>query len=198
MPSLSTRCEYRESSQARRVVSLPADEADPRFKLPAPRGILRQAGIAFEVFTAPVDESRGAGEPPVAYVRRLAEAKVRAVAEGATAAQAPAWAVGADTVVLIDDLVLGKPASAAEARRMLELLSGRTHEVLTGVAVLRLPEGAAQVEQESTKVTLAPLCKEEIEDYIATGEPFGKAGAYAFRDARAGSSHASKDATSTS
>jgi septum formation protein len=143
--------------------------------------ILRQAGIAFEVFTAPVDESRGAGEPPVAYVRRLAEAKVRAVAEGVAAAQAPAWAVGADTVVLIDDLVLGKPASAAEARRMLELLSGRTHEVLTGVAVLRLPEGAAQVEQESTKVTLAPLSKEEIEDYIATGEPFGKAGAYAIQ-----------------
>lgn len=143
--------------------------------------ILRQAGIAFEVFTVPVDESRGAGEPPMAYVRRLAEAKVRAVAEGGASAEAPAWAVGADTVVLVDGLVLGKPASAAEARRMLESLSGRTHEVLTGIAVLRLPEGAAQVELESTKVTIAPLSKEEIEDYIATGEPFGKAGAYAIQ-----------------
>jgi septum formation protein len=77
--------------------------------------------------------------------------------------------------------VLGKPASVAEARRMLEALSGLTHEVLTGVAVLRLPEGAAQIEQEITRVTLAPLSKEEIEDYIATGEPFGKAGAYAIQ-----------------
>jgi septum formation protein len=143
--------------------------------------ILRQAGIAFEVFTAPVDESRGAGELPTAYVRRLAEAKVRAVAETGAAVQAPACVVGADTVVLIDGLVLGKPASAAEARRMLESLSGRTHEVLTGIAVLRLPEGAAQVEQESTKVTFAPLSQEEIEDYITTGEPFGKAGAYAIQ-----------------
>jgi septum formation protein len=147
--------------------------------------ILRQAGIAFEIFTAPVDESRGPDESPTAYVRRLAETKARAVAEGGAAAQAPAWIVGADTVVLIDGLVLGKPASAAEARRMLESLSGRTHEVLTGVAVLRLPEGAAQVEQEITRVTLAPLSKEEIEDYIATGEPFGKAGAYAIQE-RAG------------
>jgi septum formation protein len=143
--------------------------------------ILRQAGIAFEIITAPVNESRGPDEPPTAYVRRLAEAKARAVVEGGAAGQAPAWVVGADTVVLIDGLVLGKPASAAEARRMLESLSGRTHEVLTGVAVLRLPEGAAQIEQELTRVTLAPLSKEEIEDYITTGEPFGKAGAYAIQ-----------------
>jgi septum formation protein len=143
--------------------------------------ILRQAGIAFEVFAAPVDEARLAGELPTVYVRRLAEAKVRTVVEGGAAAQAPAWAVGADTVVLIDGLVLGKPASAAEARSMLESLSGRTHEVLTGIAVLRLPQGPAQVEQETTKVTIAPLSKEEIEDYIATGEPFGKAGAYAIQ-----------------
>ena len=143
--------------------------------------ILRQAGIAFEIFAGPVDESRGPNEPPTAYVRRLAEAKARAVVEGGATPQAPAWVVGADTIVLIDGLVLGKPASAAEARSMLEALSGRTHEVLTGIAVLRLPEGAAQIELESTKVTIAPLSKEEIEDYIATGEPFGKAGAYAIQ-----------------
>lgn len=143
--------------------------------------ILRQAGIAFEVVTASVDESRGPGELPTAYVRRLSEAKVRAGVKGGASAPAPAWAVGADTVVLIDGQVLGKPASAAEAHRMLESLSGRTHEVLTGIAVLRLPEGAVQVEQESTKVTIAPLSKEEIDDYVATGEPFGKAGAYAIQ-----------------
>src|SRR4029077_13751288 len=143
--------------------------------------ILRQAGIPFEIITAPVDESRGPDEPPTAYVRRLAEAKARAVVAGGAAGQSPAWVVGADTVVLIDRLVLGKPASAAEARSMLESLSGRSHEVLTGIAVLRLPEGGAQVEQESTKVTIALLSKEEIEDYIATGEPFGKAGAYAIQ-----------------
>jgi septum formation protein len=143
--------------------------------------ILRQAGIAFEVFAAPVDEARLASESPTVYVRRLAEAKARAVAGDDAATRAPAWVIGADTVVLIDGLVLGKPASAVEARSMLESLSGRTHEVLTGIAVLRLPEGAAQVEQESTKVTIAPLSEEEIEDYIATGEPFGKAGAYAIQ-----------------
>ncbi|MCL6481388.1 MAG: Maf family protein [Firmicutes bacterium] len=140
--------------------------------------ILRNAAIAFEVVPATVDESQRIGETPETHVRRLAIAKVRAVAAGVVP---PALVLGADTAVLVDTLMLAKPASAEDARRMLRLLRGRTHEVLTGVALLRLPEGELLVEHERTRVTFAALSDTEVDDYIASGEPFDKAGGYAIQ-----------------
>jgi septum formation protein len=140
--------------------------------------ILRDAGIPFEVVAADVDESRRRGEHPADLVRRLAEAKAREVAGFAAA---PAIVVGADTMVVLNDAILGKPGSSAEARAMLERLSGKSHEVMTGLAVIRLPDGKSRVEMETTRVTFAPLAAREIRDYIASGEPMDKAGAYAIQ-----------------
>jgi septum formation protein len=140
--------------------------------------ILRDAGIPFEVVVAEVDESPRRGEHPADLVRRLAEAKAREVAGFAAA---PAIVVGADTMVVLNDAILGKPGSDAEARAMLERLSGKTHEVMTGLAVIRLPDGKTRVELEATRVTVAPLSAREIRDYIASGEPMDKAGAYAIQ-----------------
>jgi len=144
--------------------------------------ILANAGFTFDTLPTSVSESRLPDESAEHMVRRLAEAKVRAAA-----AKLPrsAMVIGADTVVRIDDAVLGKPASAEDARAMLRRLSGRTHEVLTGLAVMRVPEGAsrpsrlrASVETETTRVSFAPLTSEEIDEYVASGEPMDKAGAY--------------------
>jgi len=140
--------------------------------------VLADAGFTFEVVAARVDESRRTGEQAEAYVRRLAEAKARAVAGGVSP---PAIVIAADTVVVMDGEVLGKPASAEDAGRMLRRLSGRTHQVLTGLAVLKIPGGAARVEIETTRVTFAPLTEAEIEAYVASGEPLDKAGAYAIQ-----------------
>ena len=140
--------------------------------------VLADAGFTFEAVAAGVDESRRTGEQAEAYVRRLAEAKARAVAGGVSP---PAIVIAADTVVVMDGEVLGKPASAEDAGRMLRRLSGRTHQVLTGLAVLRIPGGAARVEIEMTQVTFAPLAEAEIEAYVTSGEPLDKAGAYAIQ-----------------
>lgn len=135
--------------------------------------LLAEAGFAFDVAPANVDERRLAGEPPVAYVRRLAGAKA-----GAVASRYPGRVVvGADTVVVIDGLVLGKPADAAEAAAMLGRLAGRRHAVLTGVALLRDARSVDAVER--TEVTFAPLDADRIRWYVGTGEPDDKAGAYA-------------------
>ena len=142
--------------------------------------ILRSAGIAFETLAVHVDESRLGSEPPVALVRRLAEAKARAAAQR-IAADEPGIVVGADTEVVVDGTVLGKPASAEDARAMLRLLSGRAHDVITGLALLRIPGSEARVEHESTRVTFAPISEEEIASYVASGEPFDKAGGYAIQ-----------------
>src|SRR5574341_951643 len=111
--------------------------------------VLAAAGFAFELSPARVDESRRAAEPVEVYVCRLAEAKARAAAEKVSA---PAIVIGADTVVLLDGEALGKPESASDAAQMLRRLSGRTHEVLTGLAAVKIPEDVARVEIEKTKV----------------------------------------------
>jgi septum formation protein len=89
--------------------------------------------------------------------------------------------LGADTTVALNDEILGKPCDASHAREMLAKLSGRTHYVLTGIFLLRLPDFTARAAVETSAVTFAPLSKQEIEDYVATGEPLGKAGAYAIQ-----------------
>jgi septum formation protein len=141
--------------------------------------ILRRASFSFEAIAANVDESHQSGELPEAFVARLAQVKAAAVA---TCVRAPALVLGGDTVVLVDSLILGKPADAEDAAAMLRRLSGRTHDVLTGLALLRLPDKAIRAAVECTRVTFAPLSEDEIAEYVDTGEPFGKAGAYAIQE----------------
>jgi septum formation protein len=146
--------------------------------------ILRNAGIAFEVSAALIDESPREGESPEHYVLRLALEKARACANerngGANIPQTTIFA-GADTTVVADDEIMGKPVSDEEARRMLRRLSGRVHEVHTGLALVRRPGAWERIVEEVTRVTFAKLSDAEIESYVATGEPFGKAGGYAIQ-----------------
>ena len=135
--------------------------------------LLREAGYEFDVVPPDVDESRLDGETPARYVSRLAAAKAAAVAPG----DGGRIVVAADTVVLVDGLVLGKPAGRRDAASMLGRLSGRTHEVLTGVAVTR--GGRLLDAVEVTRVTFAALDPARIAWYAATGEPDDKAGGYA-------------------
>ena len=136
--------------------------------------LLRAAGISFAVDPADVDETPLPGEEPEAHVRRLAELKGRRVA-----GRHPGEAVlAADTVVVIDSTILGKPVDPPDARRMLQLLSGRTHSVLTGVCVV---SDEVQLGVARTEVEFARLSPAEIDWYVATGEPVDKAGAYAIQ-----------------
>lgn len=144
--------------------------------------ILRNAGFDFDVVPAHPDESLRPDEAATDYVRRLAEEKARTVARqlAKDAVGEFSFIIGADTVVVIGNEILGKPSSPANAREMLSRLSGKTHEVYTGLSVL-VGNGIAHTAVEKTRVTFQPLSEEEIEDYIATGEPFDKAGAYAIQ-----------------
>ena len=137
--------------------------------------LLRAAGIEFEVMPAHVDETARQGESPHAYVRRVAEAKASAVA-----GRGKSWPVlAADTTVVVGGRMLGKPADDADATRMLRLLSGRAHEVVTGVALSCRSSLTTSV--ESTEVEFAALSQDEIAWYVTTGEPKDKAGAYAIQ-----------------
>jgi septum formation protein len=136
--------------------------------------ILKQAGISFTVRVASVDESPLEGEKPEEYVQRVAEWKAKAVP-----AEAGDVVLGADTTVVIDEEMLAKPADAADARRMLTLLSGRRHEVLTGICLKR---GEMLVRDWGvTKVWFGTMTEAEIDEYVASGEPMDKAGAYAIQ-----------------
>jgi len=139
--------------------------------------VLRNAGIEFEVRPTAIDETRRPGEPTGDYVRRLALEKARAAVNAETSA-GDFIVVGADTVVVNRGEILLKPASPDDARRMLRQLSGGVHEVHTGLAVIRVPQGIERVIEEVTSVHFAKLSDAEINAYIETGEPFDKAGAY--------------------
>ena len=147
---------------------------------PRRRELLASSGIAFRIVPADIDEHPHSGESPQTYVRRLALAKAEAVAH-----QYPdAIVLGADTVVTIDDLLLGKPNTHEEAREMLCRLSGRVHHVLTGIAVVPAgtsgsPEGQWLVEVVTSRVLMRRFTAPTIDWYLATGEPMDKAGAYA-------------------
>ncbi len=143
-------------------------------KSPRRREILAQAGIAFEVRTADVEEKRRPGEDADAYVARLSLEK----SEGVEAAEEE-FVLAADTVVVVDGDVLEKPDSEQDAVRMLRLLSARSHQVLTGVCLRRGKRRWSAV--ESTEVAFSPLTDEEIQDYAQCGEPMDKAGAYAIQ-----------------
>jgi septum formation protein len=146
-------------------------------KSPRRRYLLRQAGLTFDVVASRFDESSVRMTVPDAYVRTLAARKAAEVAESFR----DSWVIGADTIVLIDGAVMGKPASGKEARTMLEKLSGRTHQVFTGFALVCRARGRDVSEAVRTDVTFKELTAAEIDWYIDTGEPFDKAGAYAIQ-----------------
>jgi septum formation protein len=143
--------------------------------------ILRQAGIAFEVRAKPIDEALLPGESADTMVARLAEAKAREAAAHLDAASGDFIILGADTTVEMEGEILAKPRDSDHARQMLSKLSGRVHRVLTGIFLLRLPHNETRAAVEISEVTFAPISKEEIDAYVMTGEPMGKAGAYAIQ-----------------
>jgi septum formation protein len=146
-------------------------------KSPRRRYLLNQAGLEFSVIPSSFDESSVTLSSPDAYVRQLAENKARDIS-----GQYPdSWVIGADTIVFIDDTILGKPGSHAEARTMLKNLSGRTHQVLTGYCICCYRAGSRFSETVKTDVCFKKLTDREIDWYISSGEPFDKAGAYAIQ-----------------
>jgi septum formation protein len=146
---------------------------------PRRRELLTQAGFSFEVQAADIDESVHPGEDPIAYVTRLAREKAEAVFALRAGSDQSLTVLGADTTVCVDKQILGKPESPEDAARMLRLLSGRTHRVITGVALVSATQ--TQVAAEVTAVQFLTLSEAEIAGYIATGEPNDKAGAYAIQ-----------------
>lgn len=145
---------------------------------PRRRELLTQMGVVFDVLDASIDETPAAGEPALDYVRRVAREKAGAGLIQ-VAAVAGALVLGADTEVVLDGVVFGKPGNADDARRMLRALSGRTHQVISAVAVVGAGREAEIV--SVSEVTFADLADADIAAYVATGEPFGKAGAYAIQ-----------------
>ena len=139
--------------------------------------ILRTIGWPFEALAVHIDESRRQGESAAAYVQRLAREK----AETAAALTIELNVVGADTTVAIDNQILEKPVDADDARRMLEMLSGRWHKVLTGVAVVDRTSLETRVAYQETEVKFASMSIAELDWYIAGGEPMDKAGGYAIQ-----------------
>lgn len=144
--------------------------------------LMREAGYNIRVIPADIDETPFDGEAPLTLVERLARAKAAAVA--AEHAEPNELTVAADTIVTFDGKILGKPANGDEARAMLHELSGRTHQVATGVCIVKAGDAAAPHAAESlsfvdvTDVTFYELTEEQIEHYVASGEPMDKAGAY--------------------
>ena len=140
--------------------------------------ILRDAGLRFEAVQAKVSERRKRGETARIMTRRLAQAKARAVVKKLENEPGEAIVIGADTIVEVNGELLGKPQSPQEAREMLAKLAGRTHRVVTSVAAIRLPDRAQVIATESTRVRFARIDAHKIAEYVMTGEPLDKAGAY--------------------
>jgi septum formation protein len=146
-------------------------------KSPRRKYLLERAGLTFSVIPGTVDESAVPHDPPGDHVRLLAEAKALEIAE-----QHPqSWTIGADTIVLAGNAVLGKPESPDRARGMLKALSGKTHRVLTGYCICCKEAGQRISETVETRVEFKTLTETEIDWYLSTGEPFDKAGAYAIQ-----------------
>jgi septum formation protein len=143
---------------------------------PRRRELLGPLGLSFEVEASALPETPRAGEAPADFAQRMAREKAQAVA----AAHPGAAVLGADTIVVVDGAIVGKPTDVAEARRMLARLSGCTHTVITAVALVTPGAPVTERVVEST-VEFRPLSAAEIEAYVATGEPLDKAGAYAIQ-----------------
>ena len=161
-----------------------SDRIEPKIILastsPRRRELLESIGVAFTVKTNEIDESTRSGETPKDYVQRLANQKAEAVRQGLPEEKKhTTMVIAADTSVVIDQLILGKPSDQREASAMLKRLSGRAHEVLTGFAVLQGSEKIIQTVR--TKIKFRLLSDQEIRAYVKTGEPMDKAGAYAIQ-----------------
>ena len=139
---------------------------------PRRRELLTQAGLDFEVHAAHIDESRHAHEPAADYVQRLALEKAQAV----LSLFPSATVLGADTTVVLDNEIMNKPADVADAERMLRALSGRTHQVHTGIAVVTA--STQRTHLETTDVTFSEIGEEDLAQYVASRDPLDKAGAY--------------------
>ncbi|ETX04138.1 MAG: hypothetical protein ETSY2_30555 [Candidatus Entotheonella gemina] len=145
---------------------------------PRRQALLSQLGTPFTVLPADIDERHHAGEVPRDYVMRMSRTKAEHVAQ-----QYPeAWVLGADTIVTIDERILGKPKDAADAAAMLRSLSGRVHDVMTGLALVHHGQGYEALETVSTRIYFRSLSEADISTYIAAKKPFDKAGAYAIQD----------------
>ncbi len=148
---------------------------------PRRQELLRNAGLSFAIEPANIDETPRAGESPRDCAERLAREKALAVC----AIRPQDSVLGADTIVVVDETILGKPIDADDAFRMLRLLSGRVHRVITGVSLVRPvvsgQEPVVRVASETTLVTMSEISDEEIRAYVTTGEPMDKAGAYAIQ-----------------
>ena len=150
---------------------------------PRRRDLLRRLGLRFHVLTPSANEEPEAvglksGSDPARYAVACAKAKALSVAERA----GTGLVIGVDTIVVCGRQILGKPRSRAEARKMLSLLSGRTHSVISGVAVVRMPERKVITAFETTEVAFRKLGRSEIEEYVAGPEPYDKAGAYGIQE----------------
>jgi septum formation protein len=143
---------------------------------PRRQELLHSAGIPFEAQPADIDETPRAGESPRTCAERLSREKALAVFQR----RPKDWVLGADTSVVVDQPILGKPRDAGDAAKMLGLLSGGMHEVITGVC-LAGPGGSVDTRSEITCVTMDKLSEQEIREYVSTGEPMDKAGAYAIQ-----------------
>lgn len=141
---------------------------------PRRRALLAELGVPFRIEPVDIDETPLPGEPPIDLALRLAREKALAYPASGC------WALAADTVVALNGEVFGKPANAKEARAMLRRLRGRQHSVITAVA-LRTPDGGIEAAFDRAEVTMRGYTDAEIEEYIATGDPFDKAGAYAIQ-----------------
>ena len=141
--------------------------------------LLRQVGIEFRAHATGIPEGIRESESPQDSVLRLAEAKARSAASSQSA---QGVFMGADTAVVLDRVVLGKPVDRGDALRMLRLLAGRTHEVLTGLFILRTDDGRSEGTVHSTRVRFRPFDDELVRWYVETGEPLDKAGAYGIQD----------------
>jgi septum formation protein len=146
-------------------------------KSPRRRYLLEQAGLKFSVIPSSIDEARIPLSSPETYVRILSEAK----ADDISKKYPEKWVIGADTIVLKNKDILGKPGSRDEARSMLKQLSGQTHQVLTGYAICCKSKNRMFSETVKTDVLFKNLTHEEIEWYVHTEEPFDKAGSYAIQ-----------------
>ena len=144
---------------------------------PRRQELLSSAGISFEVLPSEVDEGFQEGEPPEEYVVRLARRKATKAGER----HKDRWVLAADTVVVIDGRILGKPGDRQEAKEMLGVLSDQEHRVITGFCLLRGDSGKSREGTVTTRVRFKRLSSREIEWYLDTGEPFDKAGAYAIQ-----------------
>ena len=142
---------------------------------PRRKRLLESVGLDFRVETSSASEENGLGartpaENAAVWARRKAAMVSKAFPES--------WVIGADTIVVLDGEIFGKPSGADEARRMLSRLGGRTHEVITGVCIAQQSSGTRRIESVITRVVFKPLCEAEIAAYVSTGEPLDKAGAY--------------------